>query len=839
MTSIFVRPEASATITVADPIIVVPGYDETVYSWGFESYATSPSFQVYFQNFETNTLDGWALTGGGKLVNTLWGGAPLSQGQRSLTVGGNGTTTTPNFSRTFTGLTVGRSYTVSAIGCALAPSPVVTTGTIGVDGIGTSGNVNLTNAANNTASYAFVATATSHVVRITTTNGGTGDIGTWDNITLTANTYVTNNGRDGFSSGTVGTSLKRTGNYAALMNGAARAFTGLQIGHQYTLRGWRWDTGTAKWIQAGATYTAASTAQSFSLPAGSYTWDDIELIHHVPPVVTYEAELEISEGKVRLDENYSPYVTANFTVPLTSLELLEQIDPRNPQRVTITTTEGVSGVTREYDLGLRSRTVDHKAGTIDIELASDEILLHDRKNVSTSVDSSARQHEASLRAVCNWALGKIGASLAPGTADADLTARWSAQNAILNPNGINGGGAFTQAGNATLSWSAANGVDGNPYPIITSAAAGQAFLAMPQTVNVKKGDMWTFSAYGNKSNGMTGTQNFILRVYEMDSTRSTVFRQIESTPVALPSSGGTAPYTWARADLTFTIQDPRTQALMIYVSAVATAGSQAFGFDRFMLTQGPLLLDFFSGTTAPAGYVTNWTGQSTPVVNNSVSERRPANGIERLPEVFNWTPGQSLFDFLQPLINTSGLRLFCDEERVWRLVDPADYEVPGYVVAQTGHNATEGTDSITRNDDTWADAVVCIYEWTDAEGSSRTAYDVAGDPNGKTITREINREYPGPGAAASILASFAGRGRTQSVTVVGQYAAAPGMDVTVNLPGTLTQTGKVRAVELDLGSGINRIETRGLTDALPGSWVLWNPTQTWSQVTPTLKWKDA
>ena len=65
------------------------------------------------------------------------------------------------------------------------------------------------------------------------------------------------------------------------------------------------------------------------------------------------------------------------------------------------------------------------------------------------------------------------------------------------------------------------------------------------------------------------------------------------------------------------------------------------------------------------------------------------------------------------------------------------------------------------------------------------------------------------------------------------------MDATISLPGTYTQTGKVRRVTFDLSSGLMDVETRGLTDALPGSWAEWDPSETWTEVTPTLKWKDA
>lgn len=557
-----------------------------------------------------------------------------------------------------------------------------------------------------------------------------------------------------------------------------------------------------------------------------------------PPVLN--PSLKISQGKVRLDENYSPYVTANFTVPLTSLELLEQIDPRNPQRVTVTTTEAVSGDTRTYNLGLRSRTVDHGAGTIDIELASDEILLHDRKHVATTADSTARQYETSLRAVCNWALGKVGATLAPGTADADMTAAWDATNLQTNPTAgqnttgwVGSGGTVTRINTGT--WPESTGIGSAVRVTMTAGATGGPYFEGGDSasvaggslnVSIREKQLYRVSAWVRTS----VSKSIRLSVQQRNSAGA-----LAGTNRSGPAFTTTA-NTWHR--LSFVVQaypGASRMGVYAYLASGTYAAGQTVDITGVTITEGTLDHTYFDGGTPvrPDLYAYSWNDAA----HLSTSERRAH--VVRRPELFDWTPGQSLFDFLQPLINASGLRLFCDETRTWRLVDPAEYEVPGYVVAQTGHNATEGTDSITRNDDTWADAVVVKYVWTGADGETKSQYDIAGDPNGKTITREIEREYPGPGAAAAILASYEGRGRTQSVTVVGQYLATPGMDVTVNLPGTLTQTGKVRAVELDLGSGLNRIETRGLTDALAGSWILWDPDQTWAEVDPGLLWKDA
>ncbi len=1036
MTTLTVRPEASATITVTEPVVIVPAKNVTEYSYGFEDYATAtvPAQTIFSTGFESGLGDG---VSGGEGVTTQ----RAHSGTQSVHA---------SYYLTLSGLEVGKVYTVAGWFWTDVPQSAVVGLTEDFEG-------NTTYETVPAGRWVYVAhTFTASAPELAAAWGvSDSPEAWWDDVTVTRNAYptVTNDGRDGWSNGSVVSTVKRGGTYSLNANAPARAFTGLVVGHFYSLSAWH-STG-AGWTSYVETFQAVATSMAKTLNVtGTRYWDDVQLIHHVPAVTTLTPTLPISQGKVRLDENYSPYVTANFQVPLTSLDLLEQIDPRDPQRVTVkasssghndrvysawtekrrnlagnptpasttgwsspassgaatgtaaVTADGFTvthatnttpyifstastagavaghvyafrakikakpsagssftsvnvrphkntanvyynlptpisvaadGVEREvafywtatadipageafnlsivgnggglagsvysmrdvliedvgtvvpstppaeyfapatsgelqqtrftgtanasasvletraitgsvwvpedertFNLGLRSRTVDHGAGTVDIELASDEILLHDRKHVATTADSTARQYETSLRAVCSWALGKVGATLAPGTADADMTAAWDATNLQTNPTAgqnttgwVGSGGTVTRINTGT--WPEGTGIGSAVRVTMTAGATGGPYFEGGDSASVAGGSL-NVSIREKQLYRVTAW----VRTSVSKSIRLSVQQRNSAGALAGTNRSGpaftTTANTWHR--LTFVVQaypGASRMGVYAYLASGTYAAGQTVDITGVQITEGTLDHTYFDGGTnvRPDLYAYSWNDAA----HLSTSERRAH--VVRRPELFDWTPGQSLFDFLQPLINASGLRLFCDETRTWRLVDPAEYEVPGYVVAQTGHNATEGTDSITRNDDTWADAVVVKYVWTDANGETKSQYDIAGDPNGKTITREIEREYPGPGAAAAILASYEGRGRTQSVTVVGQYLATPGMDVTVNLPGTLTQTGKVRAVELDLGSGLNRIETRGLTDALAGSWILWDPDQTWAEVDPGLLWKDA
>lgn len=533
--------------------------------------------------------------------------------------------------------------------------------------------------------------------------------------------------------------------------------------------------------------------------------------------------LPISQGKITLAEDWSPYCQASFTVPIADDSVIEQINPRENQRVVVTATEGVSGTTRTFDLGVRSRSVDQADGTITIEAESDEALLFDYAPLA--VDNTPRTYESDFRALVNYVLNKAipGAALEAGTTNADLTAYWSEENLMKN----------ARAAVNTATWSTGSGT-GN-LTRVTGLTGLPVTTGFRFTLTANAGTYWDFrSEYlpvrvGQQVNARasvrasTSRQIRLLVSFFEDTTfiKETWADVTTGTTFAVLAASGVAP--------------PRATHARIIVRAVASASSGSWiEGTAFKVYEGTVLDNsYYDGNTPnTANYTYQWAGDP----NESAAQRVAV--VERSPELFVWKPGVSAHDFLEPLLVHAGLRLFCDETRTWRLVDPKTYEVPGYMVVQSGHNATRGEDTITRNDDTWADAVVYRYTWVDVNGVSREEYDTAG-LTGKVLTVEVDREYPGAGAAAYHLYRLQGRGRTQVVEALLPYTATPGQGVTINLPGTLTQTGKVRETILDLATGLTELGTRDLTDTLDGAWLTWDPTETWSEVDPELTWNEA
>jgi hypothetical protein len=301
---------------------------------------------------------------------------------------------------------------------------------------------------------------------------------------------------------------------------------------------------------------------------------------------------------------------------------------------------------------------------------------------------------------------------------------------------------------------------------------------------------------------------------------------VEATPLALSNT------LWKRNTLIATAPPGASRAEAFFRSAGGTAGSLFTYFDRAMFYEGSELIPFYTGATADtAAYLYDWTGTA----NASTSTRTAV--VERPPELFVWKPGTTAWDFLAPFLSSTGLRLFCDERRDWRLIDPSTYELPG-TIRLSGLNSTAATDTIARDDpDVFATGVAIRYVWEDSNGIPRTAYDVAGTPD-VVVVLDYARAFPGPGAAAAILARRDGTGRTQSVDALVQWEATPGITASIVLPNAPEQQGKVTSIRYSLGDdALMSVGTRGLIDIPPGSWLAWTPTeQAWQDVADSVTW---
>lgn len=523
-----------------------------------------------------------------------------------------------------------------------------------------------------------------------------------------------------------------------------------------------------------------------------------------------------SEGTATLDAMNVPYAFANVTLPLTAEVDPENIDPRDGVRAVITAGDAVAATSRVFDLGVRSRLIDHKAKTIELELASDEALLQDYAPLA---DIDMWDYRASLRSLVNQVLTTCvpGAALeASPSLDADVTPRWEQTNLIPNAraNVDTTGWASDLSGGITGTVSRATssivreGASFGSYVrlSITAGGSGLATLRYGTTAanspRVSPGRLYTFSAWVYQDSPGVKTARALI------SFRNDAYSPLMgySATVSIPAS------TWTK--VTVTALAPANSAYAALTAGVTNgmATTQQVGVTATVLAEGARNDIWFDGARADdSTYTYDWT----PDANTTPSVRVPVGG-DIDPDTMRWPAGVTAWEFLEPLIAWAGLRLFCDEQRKWRLIDWAEYSVPG-VVALSSTGSVEGTDLITReNPEIWCTGVIIRYRWTDSQGIERTRTDTAGTP-GRVMVTEVERPFPGVGVAAATLSRKTGTGRQQEVTALAKWGAIPAQQANISLPGSPEQIGQIEAVTWDLTNGLMQVKTRALTDLIPGS----------------------
>jgi len=545
--------------------------------------------------------------------------------------------------------------------------------------------------------------------------------------------------------------------------------------------------------------------------------------------------LAIKQASVTMDDSWSPYVQATLVCSAPSIETLEALDPRDGLRVNLTLTQawGDGGVnwnifgyrapvTRTFNLSLRDRTVDKRTGEMTLELASDEALIQDYSLVATAPDTTPLAYQASLRAIVNYVLGKVGASLTAGI-DTDVTVSQS-PNLIPDPRfvtasnwntrGFGTGGAGTQAGEAA-GWNVASRAFRKTWTAAASngATSGLQVAGIPVTAGK------TYTLQGSLLASVAGKVANTVIVWT-DSVGAYI-TQTTGPNVTMTSAGvaypltvtGVAPAGAVAARLVFDIVSTSGWAVGNYLS---------LGLPMF--AEGPISTPYFDGQF-PGNSIYTYSWQGTAYASPSVRTLV----VPRSEQLLDWMPGVSGWEFLASIVQATGYRLWCDEARVWHLAREWNTQTQINVSPTTG--LTAGRDQISR-EEAWYDSVVIEYRWTDRGGAQQTRWDIAGVPGNSTLTLVYNdTPYPGPGAAASVLYRADGKGRIISPEAINNYRATPGMVLQVSLPDAPVQTGMLSNVTWELPGNVMQIGSRGLTDTPANAWI--NAVGNWSAATGT------
>ncbi|MEX1079802.1 MAG: hypothetical protein WED09_11915 [Homoserinimonas sp.] len=199
-------------------------------------------------------------------------------------------------------------------------------------------------------------------------------------------------------------------------------------------------------------------------------------------------------------------------------------------------------------------------------------------------------------------------------------------------------------------------------------------------------------------------------------------------------------------------------------------------------------------------------------------------------------PGDIIWDVLTPVIEQSGLRLFVDTAREWKLAQvplnhPQSISLGSVPVLQ------ETTDTVSRDDESWADSVVVKYDWTDAAGEAHSETDIAWTGSAPSKTKVIERgfAYPGAGAAQHVLNRAQARGRSIDSVAVSNYSVRPGMQLTLPVSDGFL-SGRVAAVTWSLDDDRMTITPRDLELAHEFAWVLLAPGESWADSAPGIPW---
>lgn len=206
----------------------------------------------------------------------------------------------------------------------------------------------------------------------------------------------------------------------------------------------------------------------------------------------------------------------------------------------------------------------------------------------------------------------------------------------------------------------------------------------------------------------------------------------------------------------------------------------------------------------------------------------PAVGTGAADDALLWKAGRSALDFLRPLVQALGLRLVCDESRVWTLRNE-NYTGHGEIhTIEHGDNLIDGDDIIDRNSDLWFDARVTRYTWTDDAGAQQTAVDAWAlkTPYTRCTLLEVNSPYPGPGRSRYAVRRAQQRGREITATTVADWDVRAEQPALITFPDTPVQFGALQTIEYSLDRDEMTVSARTI-DTPDTAWLLLDPGEAW------------
>jgi len=543
--------------------------------------------------------------------------------------------------------------------------------------------------------------------------------------------------------------------------------------------------------------------------------------------------LDVAEDAVTLsfDEGNSPWMTATAVVVRPADATLALLEPVAKSTVVVTFT--VAGVPLVLNFQVIDWGFSPEEDRVALALASSEYSL---LTYAPPADINYNvSDQGSLRGLCQKvltkALGKTTTVTVASGADVAIPTTRDVTNYVPGGNFETATGLWT-GNNATVTLVTGWKQFGSYGLKITPAnTSNQSWATV--VVPVTAGGTYTLSAYVRVQALQSGTLNSAARQFQAVATfqdGSAVSTQIIGRSAQAPNVG----FTTTRVTMTFTVPQNATSVSVRLVNGGSNSADNSIYVDGVLLVEGNgkdtngTAMDYFDGDdTDTSLYRYDWTedaGLSTST--------RTALGADE--DSLLWVAGQTADDFLRPVVESSGFRLFQNEKGQWLLAN-ADYAVAGDVAMRYGSNMYEGSESTsvgTEDVDGFplnADSVIVKYLWTDLLGRERTAIDVAA-PTGSTRPYVLEKDgtpFPGKGQAAYLLKRLQARTRLIDTTGRPDWSARPGMGATVVLPNRPLATGYVEALTFDYAARTMTLSTKGLVTT---------PSSAWSQLAAGVAW---
>ncbi|ROP64689.1 hypothetical protein [Curtobacterium sp. ZW137] len=537
--------------------------------------------------------------------------------------------------------------------------------------------------------------------------------------------------------------------------------------------------------------------------------------------------LDVKTASITVDEGFSPYVSATLTIAHPGLTIMALIDPTATPRRTVTLTAvqgGDASGTVTMTLNLTARQIVAESGEVGLNIANDEARLQDYSPASPQ-SLVASTYQASVRAIVNRvltvALGATTTATVVSGVDVPFKTYADAQNLMPNGNFEVSSGQWTAVA-CTLAqvttWKQTGTYSLRITPNST-ATGSYASLAL----NLTPGQTYTMQAYLRVGVALTGTLNGDALKLQATATLSGVTRI-----VARSNAGTNTLNTTSVLTMTWTVPAlAESSTVRLINGATNSSANNLVYFDAVTIfegdgtdTNGTALVYFDGDTPDTAEYRYDWDGDA------GLSSSTRTALVQREADTLVWQPGTNAMEFLQPILQTVGLRLFQDIGGAWKLADNGYRDVSQQTRVAYGYNLYRATDLVSRTasqtDDLplFADAVVLRYTWEDSiTGATKTASDIAA-PAGFTkpyVLELTDTPFPGAGRAAYLLGRL--KARTRQLVVVGaiDVNARPGQDAVITTLDGGVQTGYVDAITWDLGADEMTVTTKALIAVTSGS----------------------